>query len=172
MTEIVLPDKISESILNIIKRGNVFEKIKKIENLVFGCAILVTVFGTSIVITGFYNTRIIIDNYFEQKNYQMLINKQTNSIQKLQYKVDNLLEFNKKLMTLLFPKKEPNRRPVYELNDDDTLLIQSTVSSITLDLDSVDNSDDSSNQEENENVENVENYGSESYELIHNDGKG
>ena len=170
MTEIVLPDKISESILNIIKRGNVFEKIKKIENLVFGCAILVTVFGTSIVITGFYNTRIIIDNYFEQKNYQMLIYKQTNSIQKLQYKVDNLLEFNKKLMTLLFPKKEPNRRPVYELNDDDTLLIQSTLSSIT--LDSVENSDVSSNQEENENVENVENYGSESYELIHNDVKG
>jgi hypothetical protein len=170
MSEIVLPDKISESILNIIKRGNVFEKIKKIENLVFGCAILVTVFGTSIVITGFYNTRIIIDNYFEQKNYQMLINKQTNSIQKLQYKVDNLLEFNKKLMTLLFSKKESNRRPVYELNDDDTLLIQSTVSSIT--LDSVDNSDDSTNQEENENVENVENYGSESYELIHNDVKG
>jgi hypothetical protein len=166
MTEIVLPDKISESILNIIKRGNVFEKIKKIENLVFGCAILVTVFGTSIVITGFYNTRIIIDNYFEQKNYQMLINKQTNSIQKLQYKVDNLLEFNKKLMTLLFSKKEPNRRPVYELNDDDTLLIQSTLSSIT--LDSVENSDVSSNQEENENVEKVKNYGTESYEFIHN----
>jgi len=166
MSEIVLPDKISESILNIIKRGNVFEKIKKIENLVFGCAILVTVFGTSIVITGFYNTRIIIDNYFEQKNYQMLINKQTNSIQKLQYKVDNLLEFNKKLMTLLFPKKEPNRRPVYELNDDDTLLIQSTLSSIT--LDSVENSDVSSNQEENENVEKVKNYGTESYEFIHN----
>jgi len=166
MTEIVLPDKISESILNIIKRGNVFEKIKKIENLVFGCAILVTVFGTSIVITGFYNTRIIIDNYFEQKNYQMLIYKQTNSIQKLQYKVDNLLEFNKKLMTLLFPKKEPNRRPVYELNDDDSLLIQSTLSSIT--LDSVENSDVSSNQEENENVEKVKNYGTESYEFIHN----
>ena len=166
MTEIVLPDKISESILNIIKRGNVFEKIKKIENLVLGCAILVTVFGTSIVITGFYNTRIIIDNYFEQKNYQMLIYKQTNSIQKLQYKVDNLLEFNKKLMTLLFPKKEPNRRPVYELNDDDSLLIQSTLSSIT--LDSVENSDVSSNQEENENVEKVKNYGTESYEFIHN----
>lgn len=166
MTEIVLPDKISESILNIIKRGNVFEKIKKIENLVLGCAILVTVFGTSIIITGFYNTRIIIDNYFEQKNYQMLIYKQTNSIQKLQYKVDNLLEFNKKLMTLLFPKKEPNRRPVYELNDDDSLLIQSTLSSIT--LDSVENSDVSSNQEENENVEKVKNYGTESYEFIHN----
>ena len=96
----------------------------------------------------------------------MLIYKQTNSIQKLQYKVDNLLEFNKKLMTLLFPKKEPNRRPVYELNDDDSLLIQSTLSSIT--LDSVENSDVSSNQEENENVEKVKNYGTESYEFIHN----
>lgn len=117
----ILPDKIAETITNIIRKGNVFAKVKKIEKLVYGCAILVVVFGSSIIINDYLNTRLILKNVTEQE-------KHSHNIALLHSKVDKLFKLNKKLMKLLFEKTE------IEVNKYDTIGINSTVSSLTCDL--------------------------------------
>ena len=67
MADTVVNDKISETILNIVKRGNIFTKIKKVEKLVYGCTILLSIFGCSILSMCFLNTRLYITNYNAQK---------------------------------------------------------------------------------------------------------
>jgi len=136
MSDTNIPDQIAEKLTNIVKKGNIFEKIKKIENLVFGCGILVTIFGSSIIVNSFFNTQLLFDNNSEQEKYQDLIHKQTYNVQRLQYKVDKLLEFNNKLLVLLFEQRELNVPyiNISELNNDETLCIRSTISSLTYDL--------------------------------------
>ena len=137
MSDTNLPEQITETLTNIIKKGNIFEKIKKIENLVYGCGILVTIFGTSIIVNSFFNTQLLLDNNIEQEQYQGLIHTQTYNVQRLQYKVDKLLEFNNKLLVLLFKQRELNIIPyinLSELNNDETVCIRSTISSLTYDV--------------------------------------
>jgi hypothetical protein len=136
MSDTNIPDQIAEKLTNIVKKGNIFEKIKKIENLVYGCGILVTIFGSSIIVNSFFNTQLLFDNNSEQEKYQDLIHKQTYNVQRLQYKVDKLLEFNNKLLQLLFEQRDSNLSyiNVSELNNDDTICIKSTISSLTYDL--------------------------------------
>jgi hypothetical protein len=126
MSEINVPDKITETITNIIRKGNVFEKIKKIEKLVYGCGLLVVIFGSSIIVNGFYNSKLLINNNDEQEKLQIIIHKQNTHIKQLQFKIDELLELNIKLINLLFEKKS-------EVNTDETICLKSTISSLTCD---------------------------------------
>jgi len=128
MSEINMQDKIAETIANMIRKGNVFAKVKKVEKLVYGCAMLVVVFGTSIIINGIYNSQLLIHNSSEQEKQQIIICKQTTNLKQLQYKVDKLLEFNTKLIQLLFKQNETT---VY---NDEMIGINSTLSSLTCDL--------------------------------------
>ena len=123
-----MQDKIAETIANMIRKGNVFAKVKKVEKLVYGCAMLVVVFGTSIIINGIYNSQLLIHNSSEQEKQQIIICKQTTNLKQLQYKVDKLLEFNTKLIQLLFKQNETT---VY---NDEMIGINSTLSSLTCDL--------------------------------------
>ena len=82
MADTVVNDKISETIVNIVKRGNIFTKIKKVEKLVYGCTILLSMFGCSILTICFWNTRLHIANYKEQKK----------QLDTLQHKVDILTD--------------------------------------------------------------------------------
>jgi hypothetical protein len=108
----ILPDKIAETITNIIRKGNVFAKVKKIENLVYGCAMLVVVFGSSIIINDYLNTRLILKNVTEQE-------KHSHNIALLHSKVDKLQELNTKLIQLLFtPLNIYNGTPGGRLNRD------------------------------------------------------
>ena len=102
----------------------------------YGCGILVTIFGTSIIVNSFFNTQLLLDNNIEQEKYQGLIHTQTYNVQRLQYKVDKLLEFNNKLLVLLFKQRELNIPYINlsELNNDETACIRSTISSLTYDL--------------------------------------
>lgn len=129
MSEINIPDKISETITNMIKKGNFFEKIKKIEKLVYGCGLLVVVFGSSIIVNSFYNSKLLINNNDEQKKLEIIIHKQSANLQRLHYKVDKLIEFNTHLIKLLFEQNGS------EINNDETICLKSTVSSLTYDLD-------------------------------------
>ena len=106
MSEINIPDKISETITNMIKKGNFFEKIKKIEKLVYGCGLLVVVFGSSIIVNSFYNSKLLINNNDEQETLEIIIHKQSANLQRLHYKVDKLIEFNTHLIKLLFEQKK------------------------------------------------------------------
>ena len=126
----ILPDKIAETITNIIRKGNVFAKVKKIEKLVYGCAILVVVFGSSIIVNDYLNTRLILKNVTEQE-------KHSHNIELLHSKVDTLQELNTKLIQLLF-KQNGSLVPfvnISQLNSNETICIRSTVSSLTYDLD-------------------------------------
>ena len=130
MVEITIPEKLTETIVNMLKKGNVFSKIKKIECLVYGCAILVTIFGTSIIINSYVNTGLLMDNNKEQNNNQLLISKQNNTLQKLHYKVDRVIEFNKQLMILLFDKKDSDIT-LPQQNNDPIIYVKSSVSSLS-----------------------------------------
>ena len=136
MSDTNIPEQIAETLTNIVKKGNIFEKIKKIENLVFGCAILVTIFGSSMIVNSFLNTQLLLENNADQDKYQRLIHQQTYNVQRLQYKVDKLLEFNNKLLVLLFEERRStlSYASMFELNNDETLCIRSTISSLTYDL--------------------------------------
>ena len=140
MSDTNIHDQIAETLTSIIKKGNIFEKIKKIENLVFGCAILVTIFGSSMIVNSFLNTQLLLENNADQDKYQRLIHQQTYNVQRLQYKVDKLLEFNNKLLVLLFEERRStlSYASMFELNNDETLCIKSTISSLTYDLSSAD----------------------------------
>jgi len=140
MSDTNIHDQIAETLTSIIKKGNIFEKIKKIENLVFGCAILVTIFGSSMIVNSFFNTQLLLENNADQDKYQRLIHQQTYNVQRLQYKVDKLLEFNNKLLVLLFEERRStlSYASMFELNNDETLCIKSTISSLTYDLSSAD----------------------------------
>ena len=129
MSEINIQEKITETIANMIKKGNFFEKIKKIEKLVYGCGLLVVMFGTSIIVNNFYNSKLLIKNNDEQETLEIVIHKQSANLQRLHYKVDKLIEFNTHLLKLLFEQNGS------ELNNDDTNCLKSTVSSLTGDLD-------------------------------------
>jgi hypothetical protein len=148
MSEINIPDKISETITNMIKKGNFFEKIKKIEKLVYGCGLLVVVFGSSIIVNNFYNSKLLIKNNDEQETLEIVIHKQSANLQRLHYKVDKLIEFNTYLLKLLFEQNGS------ELNNDDTNCLKSTVSSLTCDL--IMDMDD--NEELDEDSRRVNNY--------------
>jgi hypothetical protein len=148
MSEINIPDKISETITNMIKKGNFFEKIKKIEKLVYGCGLLVVVFGSSIIVNNFYNSKLLIKNNDEQETLEIVIHKQSANLQRLHYKVDKLIEFNTHLLKLLFEQNGS------ELNNDDTNCLKSTVSSLTCDL--IMDMDD--NEELDEDSRRVNNY--------------
>lgn len=130
MTEIIIPEKLTETIISIVKRGNVFAKMKKIERLVYGCGILITLFGTSIIMNSFINTRLLLDNNSEQDNYQILIGKQNDKLQHLHYKIDKVIELHNQLMVLLFEKKDFNRKSP-QLNDDSTMYVKSSVPSLS-----------------------------------------
>lgn len=130
MSETTIPDKFTDTISSIVQKGNVFAKMKKIEGLVYGCGILVTIFGSSIIMNSFLNTRLLLDNNSEQDNYQILIGKQNDKLQKLHYKLDNVMEFNKQLMILLFAKNESDRN-LLQLNDDSTIHVKSMVPSLS-----------------------------------------
>lgn len=140
MSDTNIHDQIAETLTSIIKKGNIFEKIKKIENLVFGCAILVTIFGSSMIVNSFLNTQLLLENNADQDKYQRLIHQQTYNVERLQYKVDKLLEFNNKLLVLLFEERRStlSYASMFELNNDETLCIKSTISSLTYDLSSAD----------------------------------
>jgi hypothetical protein len=140
MSDTNIHDQIAETLTSIIKKGNIFEKIKKIENLVFGCAILVTIFGSSMIVNSFFNTQLLLENNADQDKYQRLIHQQTYNVQRLQYKVDKLLEFNNKLLVLLFEERRStlSYASMFELNNDETVCIKSTISSLTYDLSSAD----------------------------------
>lgn len=127
MSEINMQDKIAETIANMIRKGNVFAKVKKIEKLVYGCAMLVVVFGTSIIINGIYNSQLLIHNSSEQEKQQIIICKQTTNLKQLQYKIDNLLDFNTKLIKLLFKQNETTV-------NNEMIGINSSLSSLTCDL--------------------------------------
>lgn len=129
MSEINIQEKITETIANMIKKGNFFEKIKKIEKLVYGCGLLVVMFGTSIIVNNFYNSKLLIKNNDEQETLEIVIHKQSANLQRLHYKVDKLIEFNTHLLKLLFEQNGS------ELNNDDTNCLKSTVSTLTGDLD-------------------------------------
>ena len=129
MSEINIQEKITETIANMIKKGNFFEKIKKIEKLVYGCGLLVVIFGTSIIVNNFYNSKLLIKNNDEQEKLEIVIHKQSANLQRLHYKVDKLIEFNTHLIQLLFEQNGS------ELNNDGTICLKSTVSSLTCDLD-------------------------------------
>jgi hypothetical protein len=129
MSEINIQEKITETIANMIKKGNFFEKIKKIEKLVYGCGLLVVIFGTSIIVNNFYNSKLLIKNNDEQEKLEIVIHKQSANVQRLHYKVDKLIEFNTHLIQLLFEQNGS------ELNNDGTICLKSTVSSLTCDLD-------------------------------------
>jgi len=131
MTEIIIPEKLTETIINIVKRGNVFAKMKKIEGLVYGCGILITLFGTSIIMNSFINTRLLLDNNNEQDNYQILIGKQNDKLQHLHYKIDKVIELHNQLMILLFEKKDCDNRRLHRLNDDSTIYVKSSVPSLS-----------------------------------------
>jgi hypothetical protein len=148
MSEINIPDKISETITNMIKKGNFFEKIKKIEKLVYGCGLLVVIFGSSIIVNNFYNSKLLIKNNDEQETLEIVIHKQSANLQRLHYKVDKLIEFNTHLLKLLFEQNGS------ELNNDDTNCLKSTVSSLTCDL--IMDMDD--NEELDEDSRRVNNY--------------
>lgn len=140
MSDTNIHDQIAETLTSIIKKGNIFEKIKKIENLVFGCAILVTIFGSSMIVNSFFNTQLLLENNADQDKYQRLIHQQTYNVERLQYKVDKLLEFNNKLLVLLFEERRStlSYASMFELNNDETVCIKSTISSLTYDLSSAD----------------------------------
>ena len=89
---------ITEKITNIIKRGNVFDKIKKVEKLVYGCVILVTVFGISIIINEFCNTQLLLE---QRENLKKIIRKQNDELEKM----NKLIEMNARLMNMLFESK-------------------------------------------------------------------
>lgn len=129
MSEINIQEKITETIANMIKKGNFFEKIKKIEKLVYGCGLLVVIFGTSIIVNNLYNSKLLIKNNDEQEKLEIVIHKQSANLQRLHYKVDKLIEFNTHLIQLLFEQNGS------ELNNDGTICLKSTVSSLTCDLD-------------------------------------
>jgi len=129
MTEIIIPEKLTETIVNIIKNGNVFAKMKRIECLVYGSAILVTIFGSSIMMNTLLNTRLLLDNNTERDNSQLLISKQNDTLQKLHYKVDKVIEFNKQLM-ILFAKNESEKN-LPQMNDDSTIYAKSCVTSLS-----------------------------------------
>lgn len=148
MSEINIPDKISETITNMIKKGNFFEKIKKIEKLVYGCGLLVVIFGSSIIVNNFYNSKLLIKNNDEQETLEIVIHKQSANLQRLHYKVDKLIEFNTHLLKLLFEQNGS------ELNNNDTNCLKSTVSSLTCDL--IMDMDD--NEELDEDSRRVNNY--------------
>jgi hypothetical protein len=131
MTEIIIPEKLTETIINIVKRGNVFTKMKKIERLVYGCGILITLFGTSIIMNSFINTRLLLDNNNEQDNYQILIGKQNDKLQHLHYKIDKVIELHNQLIVLLFEKKDCDNRSLHRLNDDSTIYVKSSVPSLS-----------------------------------------
>jgi hypothetical protein len=81
-----------------------------------------------------------LENNADQDKYQRLIHQQTYNVQRLQYKVDKLLEFNNKLLVLLFEERRStlSYASMFELNNDETLCIKSTISSLTYDLSSAD----------------------------------
>ena len=130
MTEIIIPEKLTETIVNIIKNGKVFAKMKRIECLVYGFAILVTIFGSSIMMNTILNTRLLLDNNAERDNSQLLISKQNDTLQKLHYKVDKVIEFNKQLMILLFAKNDSEKN-LPQMNDDSTIYAKSCVTSLS-----------------------------------------
>jgi cell division protein FtsL len=136
MSDTNLSEQIAETLTKIIKRANIFEKIKKIENLLYGCGILVTIFGTSMIVNSFFTTQLLVDINSEQDKYQSLIHEQTHNVERLQYKVDKLLLCNEKLLQLLFEQHYPitSYANVSELNNDKTVYIKSTISSLTYDL--------------------------------------
>jgi hypothetical protein len=140
MSDTNLSEQIAETLTKIIKRGNIFEKIKKIENLVYGCGILVTIFGTSMIVNSFFNTQLLLENNADQDKYQRLIHQQTHNVERLQYKVDKLLVFNEKLLGMLFEERRStlSYASMSELNNDETLCIKSTISSLTYDLSNAD----------------------------------
>jgi len=131
MTEIIIPEKLTETIINIVKRGNVFAKMKKIEGLVYGCGILITLFGTSIIMNSFINTRLLLDNNNEQDNYQILIGKQNDKLQHLHYKIDKVIELHNQLMVLLFEKKDCDNRSLHRVNDESTIYVKSSVPTLS-----------------------------------------
>ncbi len=129
MSETTIPDKITETISSIVQKGNFFAKVKKIEGLVYGCAMLITIFGSSIIMNSFLNTRLLLDNNNEQDNYQILIRRQNDKLQNLHYKLDKVMEFNKQLMILLFAKND-STSSLHKLNDDSIIYVKSTSSSL------------------------------------------
>lgn len=130
MSETIIPDKITDTISSIVQKGNVFAKMKKIEGLVYGCGILVTIFGSSIIMNSFINTRLLLENNSEQDNYQILIRKQNDKLQTLHYKIDKVIEFNKQFMMLLFDKNESDRK-LSQQNDESTVYVKSSVPSLS-----------------------------------------
>jgi hypothetical protein len=136
MSDTNIPVQIAETLTNIVKKGNIFEKIKKIENLLYGCGILVTIFGSSIIVNSFFNTQLLLENNVGQNKYQRIIHQQTHNVERLQYKVDKLLLFNEKLLGLLFEERRLTLSygSMSELNNDETVCIKSTISSLTYDL--------------------------------------
>jgi hypothetical protein len=136
MSDNNIPVQIAETLTNIVKKGNIFEKIKKIENLLYGCGILVTIFGSSMIVNSFFNTQLLLENNADQDKYQSLIHQQTHNLERLQYKVDKLLVFNEKLLGMLFEERRStlSYASMSELNNDETVCIKSTISSLTYDL--------------------------------------
>ena len=62
MSDINITDTLAQSIINIIKKGDIFAKIKRMEKLVYGCGVLLTIFGCSILTNCVWNTQLILDN--------------------------------------------------------------------------------------------------------------
>jgi cell division protein FtsL len=143
MSDTNIPIQIAETLTNIVKKGNIFEKIKKIENLLYGCGILVTIFGSSMIVNSFFNTQLLVDINSEQDKYQTLIDQQTHNVKRLQYKVDKLLVCNEKLLGLLFEERRSTLSygSMSELNNDKTVYINSTISSLTYDLSNAEEDD-------------------------------
>ena len=122
MSDINITDTLAQSIINIIKKGDIFAKIKRMEKLVYGCGVLLTIFGCSILTNCVWNTQLILDNKLHQDKH----------LQKMQYKVDRLIEINHKLLILV------EQQYYYQYDKDipklidEKILDTSTISSITL----------------------------------------
>lgn len=126
-----LNEQISEAFTTVIKKANIFEKISELKNSVRGFIFFSGLATSVLFINVFSNLRCKIQNIETMNNvyFQKINDTQINfenTIDKLNKKMDNLIEINKGLMNELSSKIERNEtnKTINTLSgdDDDELL--------------------------------------------------
>ena len=116
-----LNEQISEAFTTVIKKANIFEKISELKNSVRGLIFFSGLATSVIFINVFSNLRCKIQDietmnnmYFQKINENQ--NNFENTIDKLNNKMDDLIEVNKALMNELSSKIDRNETNEKETN--------------------------------------------------------
>jgi hypothetical protein len=135
MTESNIHDQISESIMTMIKKANIFDKIYETKNLTYKVFLFTTFTSSILLINSFYNSYIIDDINQKLKNKTIYFD---NKIEKLNKKIDFIIETSVK----------NNQNLEFYLNKELSFNIKSEISSLTTEI--IDNDNDNNDNKEDD----------------------